>query len=385
MSRSNPLSGIRVVAIEQAVAAPLCTRHLADLGADVIKIERPVSGDFARGYDTVVHGESAYFVWLNHGKRSVVLDLQRHDDLAAAEALLSTADIFVHNLGPRAVERLGLGWTRIAPMYPRLIDCAISGYGQDGPYRDHKAFDLLLQGESGLLSVTGSEVAPAKVGISIADICAGMYALAGILAALHEREQSSRGRLLEISMLDCLAEWMTVPSLYQRYAGASPRRTGLHHSTIAPYGPYEMMGGEALLIAVQNEGQWRRLCTAVLLRPEMADDPRFLTNELRVEHRQELDAEIETVLARLAREDLIGRLDAADVPYGSMNSVADLLRHPQLVERGRWIEIDTPTGPAITVRSPLEWSQATAIDRREVPALGEHTAAVLEMIGGPQE
>lgn len=367
-----PLAGHRVIALEQAVAAPLCSRHLADLGAEVIKVERPDGGDFARRYDSIVHGESAYFVWLNRGKRSVVADLSTDMGKALLDALLGTADVFIHNLGPGAVERLGYGWDRLQDLWPQLISCAISGYGQTGPYRDDKAFDLLVQGESGLASVTGSPREPAKVGISIADIAAGMYALSSVLGALIQRQRTGIGISLDISMLDSLAEWMSVPALYQRYAGAPPPRTGLHHATIAPYGPYTARDGPTVLLAVQNETQWRRFGEVVLQRPDLASDPRFATNELRVRNRVSMDEEIRRSLAGIEYSTLIDRLRLADLPHAPVNDVEALLDHPQLVERQRWIESDTPTGPVISVSSPF----GEPAKRTSVPALGEDTAAL---------
>ena len=349
---AGPLAGVRVVALEQAVAGPLCTRHLADLGAQVTKVERP-GGDFARHYDSVVVGMSAYFVWLNHGKRSVALDLSRPGDRDAFEALLNEADVFVHNLGPGAVDRLGYGWDQVHARSPGLIMCAISGFGADGPYRSRKAFDLLLQGESGLLSVTGSEAEPARVGISIADISAGMYALSSILACLYERSERGEGRLIDISMLDCLAEWMTVPAYYELYAGAAPRRAGLHHSMIAPYGPYATGDGGSVIVAVQNDGQWERLCAVVLGTPELAQDPRFVTNSDRVAHRSELDAVIDAVLGAKTKSEVERAFEEADVPFGSLNSVRDLVDHPQLAARHRWMEADSPAGPVRTLVPPF--------------------------------
>lgn len=370
------LDGIRVVAFEQAVAAPLCTRHLADLGAEIIKIERPDGGDFARRYDSVVHGESAYFVWLNYGKRSVALDVGSDFGARAMDGLLATADVFVHNLGPGAIDRLGYGWARLHERWPSLISCAISGFGQDGPFRGHKAFDLLLQGESGLLSITGGPSESAKIGISIADISAGMYALARVLAALIERTQTGRGQLLDVAILDGLSEWMTVPALFERYGGGAPSRTGLHHATIAPYGPYQTMDGGLVLLAVQNEGQWRRFCEAVLERRELVGDGRFDTNERRVANRGEMDRIIVEHIGRLDRDELVRRLEAADVPHGSFNSVRELVDHPQLAARERWTEVATPTGPAMTARSVMG-SHAG----RRVPSLGEDTADVLHELG----
>jgi crotonobetainyl-CoA:carnitine CoA-transferase CaiB-like acyl-CoA transferase len=372
---STPLADIRVVALEQAVAAPLCTRHLADLGADVVKIERPGSGDFARHYDSVVRGESAHFVWLNRGKRSVTLDLTLTADRALLDCLLDRADAFVHNLGPGAVDRLGLGWESVHSRWPRLITCAISGYGPDGPYRDRKAFDLLLQGESAVMAVTGSPAEPAKVGVSIADISAGLYAFSSILAALYERQRTGLGRRIEISMLECLAEWM-MPALYhEQYAGRAPGRAGTHHNMIVPYGPYEVDDGPPINLAVQNEGQWRRLCDIVLERPDLVDDPRFCTNERRVQQRNELEPLIERCLATISRVTIVERLQLADVPFGSLNEVGDLLCHPQLAARERWVDVDTPGGPARALLPPMNLDGLDC-PVGAVPRLGEHTLAV---------
>jgi itaconate CoA-transferase len=347
-----PLAGLRVVALEQAVAAPLCTRHLADLGADVTKVERH-GGDFARHYDSIVLGMSAYFVWLNHGKRSVGLDLSRAEDRSAFDALLGEADVFVHNLGPGAVERLGYGWAAVHARWPRLIVCAISGFGSDGPYRSRKAFDLLLQGESGLLSVTGTKDEPAKVGISIADISAGMYALSSILACLHGRRTGAEGRFVDISMLDCLAEWMTVPAYYEIYGGGSPRRSGLHHSTIAPYGPYHTADGPDLIIAIQNDGQWERFCAVVLGQPRLATDVLFSTNPDRVANREKLDQLIDASLGSRTRVEIERALREADVPFGSLNSVKDLVDHPQLKARDRWAMLESASGPVTSLVPPF--------------------------------
>jgi crotonobetainyl-CoA:carnitine CoA-transferase CaiB-like acyl-CoA transferase len=377
---SWPLAGVRVVALEQAVAAPLCTRHLADLGADVVKVERPGGGDFARHYDAVVRGQSAYFVWLNRGKRSVALDVKAAADRALLDALLARADVFVHNLGPGAVERLGLGWDALHARWPRLVSCAISGYGMDGPYRERKAFDLLLQGESGVLSVTGTPDAPAKAGISIADICAGMYAFSAVLAALYERVQTGEGRLLDISMLECLAEWMMAPAYHQLYGGAAPPRMGMRHNMIVPYGPYRVGDGSWVNLAVQNEGQWQRLCAGVLGRPELADDPRFRSNALRVQHREALEPLIEELLANDTAAAVLERLEAADVPYGALNDLAALLAHPQLAARDRWLEVASPGGPVRALAHPLNlvgMPQAQGA----VPAVGEHTEELRRELG----
>lgn len=369
---SLPLDGVRVVALEQAVAAPLCTRHLADLGADVVKVERP-EGDFARRYDSVVHGQSAYFVWLNRGKRSIALDVTA--ERATFDALLGTADVFVHNLGPGAVDRLGYGWERLHARWPRLISVGISGFGAEGPYRERKSYDLLVQSESGVISVTGTEEQPVKVGISIADISGGMYALASTLAALRQRDRDGEGRRVEISLFDCLAEWMGSPLYTQLYTGAPPPRTGMRHSTIAPYGPYRCADGEVTL-AVQNERQWSALCDVVLDRPGLAADARFATNELRSRHRRELEAIIEEVFAGATRADVEAKLEAADVPFARLGTVADLAAHPQLASR--WTEVGSPGGPIRALRPPFGMEARMAA----VPALDEHGSAIRRELAG---
>lgn len=370
-----PLAGIRVIALEQAVAAPFCTRHLADLGADVIKIERPDGGDFARHYDSVVNGQSAYFVWLNRGKRSVALDLATPAGLAAFVRLIGSADVFVHNLGPGALDRLGLGSTIVAARWPRLISCGISGYGVDGPDAQRKGFDLLLQGESGLMATTGTPAEPAKVGISIADISGGMYALASILAALRQRDVAGVGATIEISILDCLAEWMMVPMYYAMYAGAAPPRSGQRHASIVPYGPYATADGSVNL-AVQTQAQWGRLCADVLELPQLVDHPDFATNELRVANRAVLEVRIQEVLGQLPLLTVEDRLVQADVPFGRLNDVAGLVEHPQLRERNRWFEVDAEGGAVRAVVPPFGLT-GLPVRRDGIPFLGEHTAEVL--------
>jgi itaconate CoA-transferase len=373
--RDLPLADVRVIAVEQAVAGPLCTRHLADLGADVIKVERPPDGDFARNYDAVVNGQSAYFVWLNYGKRSVLLDLTTDTDRRRLAGLLDGAQVLVHNLGPGALGRLGFDEERLGRDWPSLVRCAISGYGPDGPFRERKAFDLLLQGESGLLATTGAQDAPAKVGISIADIAAGMYATTAILAALRHRDRTGSGAAIEISMLDCLAEWMAVPALYERYTGAPPLRTGVRHATIVPYGPFPCADG-TINLAIQNHGQWDRLCRIVLQRPDLVEDARFASNADRVRAREALEPIIEAVLRTLPVTAVRERLRRADVPFGDVHDVAGLLRHEQLAARQRWQDVDTPGGPVRVVRPPFRVPDGRP--RTAVPGLGEHSDALLD-------
>jgi itaconate CoA-transferase len=370
---------VRVVTLEQAVAAPLCTRHLADLGADVVKIERPGGGDLARGYDSVVRGQSAYFVWANRGKRSAALDLRDERDHAVLVALLDRADVFVHNLGPGAVARLGVDRKTVSERWPALIDCSISGYGDDGVYADRKAFDLLIQGEAGLISVTGTEETPCKVGISIADMCAGIYAFGAIVVALREREQTGSGRHLDISLLECLAEWMMAPAYHQLYAGRPPARAGARHNMMVPYGTYAVGEGREINLAVQSDEQWLRFCAEVLDRPEVAEDPRFCTNEQRVQHREELEPLIEALLGDLGEQEAQRRLSDADIPVAAVNDLADLIEHPQLDARGRWFDVGSPGGPIRALRPPF--NLAGDHHSGPVPALGEHTDAIRAEVG----
>jgi itaconate CoA-transferase len=380
---SAPLSGITVVALEQAVAAPLCTRHMADLGADVIKLERPDGGDFARGYDTVVRGMSTWFVWLNRGKRSAIVDLRDPAGLDFLHRLLSRTDVFVHNLGPGSVDRIGLGWEVLHARWPQVISCSISGYGRDGPYRDRKAFDLLLQGESGVMDVTGTASEKAKVGISIADISAGVYAFSSILAALLHRQRTGEGRLIDISMLECLAEWMMAPAYHQIYAGRAPARVGTRHSTIVPYGPFLAADGALVNFAVHTEGQWERLCTRVLRKTELVGDFRFASNELRVRNRTALEQIIDSILSSLASAELEARLAAADVPFGHVNTVAELVSHPQLTARGRWMDVDSEAGPLRALAAPFN---LVGVRQRpgSVPRHGEHTEELKRELERPQ-
>lgn len=376
-SAAAPLNGITVVSIEQAVAAPFATRQLADLGARVIKIERPGAGDFARGYDRTVRGQSSYFVWLNRGKESLALDLKDPSSAAVLDRLLARADVFVQNLAPGSAARMGLTAEALRARDPRLVVCDVSGYGPVGPLRDKRAYDLLVQCEAGVLSVTGSPDEPAKVGISIADIAGGMYAYSSILAALYARERTGAGAALEVSLFDSLSEWMSQPMYYTMYTGVPPPRTGTSHATIAPYGTFRCSDG-GVQLAVQNEREWVRLCADVLALPALAADPRFAANSERVAHRGELTAAIESVLATLPTEQVLRRLDAALIANGNVNTVTDLLEHPQLDHR--WTSINTPGGPVPALRPP---ARINGLDARlgDVPAVGQHTGALLAELG----
>ncbi len=370
-----PLDGLRVVALEQAVSAPFCTRQLADLGADVVKIERPGEGDFSRGYDGALNGLSTHFAWLNRGKRSVALDLKSETAHAAVRKLLARADVFVHNLAPGAVERLGFDYAALRAGHPGLIWVSISGFGLDGPYAGRKAYDLLVQQEAAVPSVTGTPDAPAKVGISIADISAGLYAYASILAALIQRARTGRGERIDISMLESLTEWMT-PWLYTVLGtGKPPTRAGVRHSTIVPYGAYAC-GDGAVNLAIQNEREWSRFCDLVLAQPGLATDERFRTNALRLQNRDVLEALVEQHFSAWTRAELSERLDRAGIASGGVNDIAALLQHPQLQARGRWTVVSSERGDIPALVPPHNLTGAPA-RMAHVPALGEHTAEVL--------
>jgi len=380
----TPFDSLTVVSVEQAVAAPLATRQLADLGARVVKIERPGVGDFARAYDTTVKGLSSYFVWLNRSKQSLTLDLKRPAGQAILERLLARADVFVQNVAPGASARLGTDPAMLRARHPALVVCTISGYGSSGPFADRKAYDLLVQAEAGLVSLTGSPDEPAKAGIAVADIAAGMHAHAGILAALLARASHGRGAAVEVSLFDALAEWMSAPAYYTAYGGSAPARTGPHHASIAPYGPVPTAGGETVCIGVQNDAEWTRLCMDVLARPDLLQDERFRSTPARAAHRDALAKTIADATGRLVAADLVARLDGAGIAHARMNSMAEVLAHPQLSARSRWREIDSPAGPLRALRPPVEIDDAEAV-MGAVPALGAHTDAILRELGYSQD
>ena len=375
-----PLQGITVVAVEQAVAAPFATRQLADLGARVIKIERPDGGDFARGYDTTVKGLSSYFVWLNRSKESLTLDLKRPEAAGAFARLIARADVFVQNLAPGAAERLGTAASVLRDRHPRLIVCNVSGYGVSGPYSQKKAYDLLVQSEVGLVSITGSDESPARAGISVADIAAGMYAYSGILTALLARTTTGRGSAIEVSLFDALAEWMGQPANFAGYGGPPPPRAGANHASIAPYGPFRAGDGGQIALAIQNSREWTMFCAEVLRRPELADDERFRTNPLRVRNRPALHDAIESAFAPLSTSEVIERLDAARIAWARVNSMAEFLAHPQLTGRDRWRDIGSPAGALRATIPPVRMDDVEPV-MGDVPALGQHTDAILGELG----
>jgi len=376
----GPLAGIRVLALEQAVAGPLCTRHLADLGADVIKIERRDGGDFARRYDTSVKGLSSYFVWLNRGKRSLTLDLKHPEAHQILTRLIERSDVLVQNLAPGAVERLGFAPDLLRSRYPALIICSISGYGRGGPYEERKAFDLLLQGETGVIATTGTADSPAKVGISVGDIGAGVYGAMGTIAALYDRRATGQGRLVETSLFDALAEWMGYPALFTLYGGEPPDRAGVRHATVVPYGSYQCGDGLAVNIAVQNDGQWRRFCADVCEHPEWEQDPRFATPAGRRIHRRELESAIETAFSAHPRAEIVRRIEAADIPFGEINDVDGFLNHPQLEARQRWREFPSSAGPLRGIIPPIDLEGVPA-RIGAIPDTGEHTHLILTELG----
>ncbi len=377
-----PLTGVLVVACEQAVAAPLATRHLADLGARVVKVERPGAGDFARDYDRAVHGLSSHFVWLNRGKESVALDLKRADHLAVVLALVERADVFVQNLAPGAAERLGLGADTLRARFPRLVTCSVSGYGGDGPYRDAKAYDALVQAEAGVVAVTGTPDEPAKAGIPVADIGAGMYAFSGILAALYERERTGRGSAVEASLFDSLVEWMGYPLLYARHGGTAPVRAGTSHAAIAPYGVFTTADGVRVVLSVQSEREWESFCRSVLRDPSVAADPRFAGVAARVANRPALDGLVAAAFAALDVTEAERRLAEGRIAHARERDVDAVISHPQLVDRDRWVQVNTPGGPADVVR-PALGLPGRDLACGPVPAVGEHTAAVVAELGLP--
>jgi itaconate CoA-transferase len=373
---SLPLEGIRVVALEQAVTAPFATRQLADMGADVIKIERPDGGDLARHYDGALNGVSAYFAWLNRGKRSIVLDVKDANDHAVCDKLLARADVVVHNLAPGAVERLGYGYDALAAKHPRLIWCGISGYGPDGPYRDKKAYDMLVQAEAGIISMTGTEEAPAKVGVSIADIGAGLYAYSSILAALLNRAKTNRGDRIDISMFECMTEWMMPPLNVYLGTGKTPARAGMRHNMVVPYGAYRCKDG-AVMFAVQIDREWRRLCEQVLGDASIAEDSRFATNEQRVKNREVLETLIENAFAGKTTAEVGALLERAGIPTGAMNDTAAVAAHAQLEARGRWVSVESYAGEFKALVPPHNLAGAPA-RHGSVPAAGEHSAEILK-------
>ena len=364
------LDGLLVVSIEQAVAAPYATSRLAEAGARVIKIEKPPAGDFARGYDSAAHGESTHFVWLNQGKESAVLDFKQSADMQLLRALLRRADVFIHNLGPGAIERAGLDLAKLREENPRLITCAISGYGENNDYSNMRAYDNLIQGEVGVFAVTGNAGGPAKVGMSICDISAGVHAYMGILEALLERHRTGRGRHISVSLFECVADWMSVPILFQEYTGRVAERTGLNHASIAPYGAYAAGDGQALMISVQNDDEWVRFCTTVLQSPEIARHPLLSNNTDRVRHRDVLNEFIRKALAPVNQQEFIARLRKAQVAYGLIRTVEEVLHHPAL----SMAEVDTPTGPVRLPRRAIPRTSLT--ERKAAPALGAHTEAL---------
>ena len=378
----RPLDGVTVVSLEQAIAAPFCTRQLADLGARVIKVERPGKGDFARDYDFRVNGLCSHFVWVNRSKESLALDLKKAKDLAVLKQLLGRVDVLVQNLAPGATDRLGLSYDALSEMNPRLVVCDISGYGSDGPYRNKKAYDLLIQSEAGFLSVTGTKDKPAKAGISIADIAAGMYAYSNIMAALIQRGKTGRGCRLDVSMLESMVEWMGFPLYYSYDDAAPPALAGASHASIYPYGPFETGGGRSVMLGIQNEREWTTFCEKVLEKPELTLDPRFSTTAQRSLNREALKEIIVRVFAAFTADDVVSRLDGAGIANANVSDMKGVWAHPQLRARDRWTQVDTPVGPVKTLRPPgMPAEFNLRID--PIPSVGEHNESILAELGIP--
>ena len=370
----QPLKGITVVSLEQAIAAPFAARHLADLGARVIKVERP-TGDFARAYDNTVHGLSSHFVWVNRNKESIVLNLKDPEDLETLFLILEDADVFLQNLAPGAADRLGLAQETLRERFPKLITCEITGYGRGGPYEQKKAYDLLVQCESGVVSITGTEDTPSKTGIPVADIAAGMYAYSGILAALIERGKTGKGRHIEVSMLEALGEWMGYPYFFTAYGDSPLRRNGASHAAISPYGPHRCANGESIFLSIQSEREWRYLTDEVLKLPELAEDSRFATNMDRVRNREKLTSIIEGVFSKYSISVIEEQLELAKIANARLRSPEEFSRHPQLEARGRWFTVSTPGGPVQSLM-PVTQSRTDELRCDPVPDLGEHTEAI---------
>jgi len=376
----RPLEGITIVALEQVIAGPFATRQLAELGARVIKIERPGSGDSARAYDRTVKGQSSHFVWSNRSKESLTLDVKHAAARPILEKLIARADVFVQNLAPGAVERLGLGADELRKRHPALVWCGISGYGPSGPYAAKKAYDLLVQCEAGLLSVTGTAETPCKAGIPVADIASGMYAFSSVLAALLRRMRDGQGATIHVTMLEALGEWMGFPAYFTACGGSPPQRSGAHHATIVPYGPFAAGDGASVFISVQNEREFARFCNGVLGDKALAGDARFASSPARLANRAALHAEIERVFSKLSAAELVRRLEAADIANARLNGMQDFWDHPQLVARGRWTKVGSPGGLIDALKPPFDLSEFEP-KMDAVPALGEHTRSLLAELG----
>ncbi|MSQ49414.1 MAG: CoA transferase [Betaproteobacteria bacterium] len=376
----RPLQGITVVGLEQVIAAPFCTRQLAELGARVIKLERTGGGDAARDYDQTVLGLSSHFVWVNRSKESIALDLKHPDAKPILDKLIQKADVFVQNLAPGAAERLGLGAAELRAHNPRLIWCGISGYGPTGPYADKKAYDLLVQCEAGLLSVTGTPEQPAKAGIPVADIAAGMYAFSSILAALYRRQAEGVGATIDITMLESLGEWMGFPANFTAYGGAAPPRSGAHHATVVPYGPFKAGDGGTVFLSIQNEREFERFCDVVLLNSSLKTDPRFSNGPARAENRDAMHAEIHRAFSTLNAPQVIARLENAGIANAKLNSMQEFWEHPQLAARDRWREVGSPVGPIKATKPPFNLDGFEA-RMDAIPALGAHSHAILADLG----
>jgi len=376
----RPLEGVTIVALEQVIAGPFCTRQLAELGARVIKIERPETGDQARSMDRTVQGLSSHFVWTNRSKESLALDVKHPQAKEILSRLMAKADVFVQNLAPGAVERLGLGAAELRTRHPRLIWCGISGYGPSGPYAGKRAYDLLVQCEAGLLSVTGTPDAPSKAGIPVADIASGMYAMSSILAALLRREREGVGATLDITMFESLGEWMGFPAYFSAYGGTPPPRSGAYHATIVPYGPFHAGDGKTVFLSIQNEREFARFCDQVLGQAALARDPRFSSSPARMQNREAMHAEIERVFGKLTAAQVEARLEAAEIANARLNTMQEFWEHPQLAARARWTKVDSPAGELKALKPPFNLSDfEPRMDA--VPALGAHSQAILAELG----